>query len=136
METGGLKKTLSEVRRVVFHVHNESRQHYNFRTLYVNIENMKAAPCNRLLFCCHHHIQGFVNSSASYIGTETFVCRGRRKLFFQDRQEGGHYTCTYTYFPRKIRLIECNAKCRYLKNLPVKGLCGRCFFFLRLAPLQ
>jgi hypothetical protein len=28
---------------------------------------------------------------------------------------------------RKIRLIECNAKCRYLKNWPVKGLCGRCF---------
>ncbi len=26
---------------------------------------------------------------------------------------------------RKIRLIECNAKCRYLKNFwPVKGLCG------------
>jgi hypothetical protein len=28
---------------------------------------------------------------------------------------------------RKIRLIECNDKCRYLKNCPVKGLCGRCF---------
>jgi hypothetical protein len=26
---------------------------------------------------------------------------------------------------RKIRLIEGNAKCRYLKNLPVKGICGR-----------
>jgi hypothetical protein len=29
----------------------------NFKTFYVNIENMKAAPGNRLLFCCHHHIQ-------------------------------------------------------------------------------
>jgi hypothetical protein len=27
---------------------------------------------------------------------------------------------------RKIRLIEGNAKCRHLKNLIVKGLCGRC----------
>ncbi len=27
---------------------------------------------------------------------------------------------------RKIRLKECNAKCRHLKKLPVKGLCGRC----------
>jgi hypothetical protein len=33
---------------------------------------------------------------------------------------------------RKIRLIESNAKCRYLKNLPVKGLCARCF--IRLSP--
>ncbi len=37
--------------------------------------------------------------------------------------------------PRKIRLIECNAKCRYLKSLPVKGLCGRCFFCLSPPPL-
>jgi hypothetical protein len=29
---------------------------------------------------------------------------------------------------RKIRLIECNAKCRYIKKWPVKGLCGRCFY--------
>ncbi len=36
---------------------------------------------------------------------------------------------------RKIRLIECNAKCRDLKNLPVKGHCGRCFICLRLPPL-
>ncbi len=71
---------------------------------------------------------GFVNSSASYIGTETFVCRGRRKLSFQDRQEGGHYTCTYTYFPRKIRLIECNAKCRYLNKLTSKGTFQQVFF--------
>ncbi len=27
---------------------------------------------------------------------------------------------------RKIRLRKENAKCRYLKNLPVKGLCYRC----------
>jgi hypothetical protein len=33
---------------------------------------------------------------------------------------------------RKILLIECNAKCRYLKNLLVKGLCGR--FYLSEAP--
>ncbi len=32
---------------------------------------------------------------------------------------------------RKIRLIESNAKCRYLKNWPVKGHCGRCFICLR-----
>jgi hypothetical protein len=30
---------------------------------------------------------------------------------------------------RKIRLIECNAKCSYLKNLPVKGFCARCFIY-------
>ncbi len=29
---------------------------------------------------------------------------------------------------RKIRLIESNAKCRYLKSWPVKGLCGRSFW--------
>jgi hypothetical protein len=27
---------------------------------------------------------------------------------------------------RKIRLIESNAKCRYLKKITGKGLCGRC----------
>jgi hypothetical protein len=27
---------------------------------------------------------------------------------------------------RKIRLIEGDAKCLHLKNLPVNGLCGRC----------
>jgi hypothetical protein len=27
---------------------------------------------------------------------------------------------------RKIRLLEVNANCRHLKNLSVKGLCGRC----------
>ncbi len=27
---------------------------------------------------------------------------------------------------RMIRLIEGNAKCRHLKNWPIKGLCGRC----------
>ncbi len=31
----------------------------------------------------------------------------------------------------KIRIIECNAKCRYLKKLPVKWLCSRCFICLR-----
>jgi hypothetical protein len=39
-------------------------------------------------------------------------------------------------YRRKIRLIECNAKCRYLKNWPLKGLCGRCFIFLRPPPLR
>jgi hypothetical protein len=28
---------------------------------------------------------------------------------------------------RKIRLIEGNVKCPHLKNLPVKGICGRCY---------
>ncbi len=32
---------------------------------------------------------------------------------------------------RKIRLIKSNAKCRYLKNLPVKGLCGKRFIWPR-----
>ncbi len=31
----------------------------------------------------------------------------------------------YLYYGN-IRLIEGNAKCRHLKNGPVKGLCGRC----------
>ncbi len=35
---------------------------------------------------------------------------------------------------RKIRLIESNAKCRHLKNLTVKVLCGRCFICLRHLP--
>jgi len=30
-----------------------------------------------------------------------------------------------SHIRRKIRFIEGNAKCRLLKNLPVKGLCGR-----------
>ncbi len=38
-------------------------------------------------------------------------------------------------YRRKIRLIECNAKCRYLKNWPVTGLCGRCFICLVLSCL-
>ena len=38
-------------------------------------------------------------------------------------------------YRRKIRLIESNVKCRYLKNWPVKGLCGRCFICLRPPPL-
>jgi hypothetical protein len=41
----------------------------------------------------------------------------------------------YIAIRRKIRLIESNAKCRYLKNWHVKGICGRCFIFLRLPPL-
>ncbi len=36
---------------------------------------------------------------------------------------------------RKIRLIESNAICRYLKNWPVKGLCGRCFICPKPPPL-
>ncbi len=35
---------------------------------------------------------------------------------------------------RKIRLIENNAKCRYLKSWPVKGFCDRCFICLRPVP--
>ncbi len=35
---------------------------------------------------------------------------------------------------RKIRLIENNAKCRHLKKLPVKGLCGRCLSVLGPLP--
>ncbi len=30
-------------------------------------------------------------------------------------------------YRRKIILIECNDKCRYLNKLTCKGLCGRCF---------
>jgi hypothetical protein len=33
---------------------------------------------------------------------------------------------TYCTDRRNIRLIEGNAKCRHLKDWPVKGLCGRC----------
>jgi hypothetical protein len=29
---------------------------------------------------------------------------------------------------RKIRLIESNAKCCYLKNWPLNRLCGRCLY--------
>ncbi len=36
---------------------------------------------------------------------------------------------------RKIRPIESNAKCRYLKRWPVKVLCGRCYIYLRHSTL-
>jgi hypothetical protein len=36
---------------------------------------------------------------------------------------------------RKIRLIESNAKCCYLKKLTYKGTCGRCSICLRSPPL-
>ncbi len=36
---------------------------------------------------------------------------------------------TVRIYRRKIRLIESNAKWCYLKQLTVKGLCGRCFIF-------
>ncbi len=39
-----------------------------------------------------------------------------------------NHICTHTYTRRKIRLMVGNAKCRYLKLWPVKGLCGRCLF--------
>ncbi len=35
--------------------------------------------------------------------------------------------CFVFYTRTKIRLIEGNAKCRHLKNLPVKWLWGRCY---------
>ncbi len=38
------------------------------------------------------------------------------------------------YIRRKIRMIESNAKCRYIKNWPVKGL--RHVFYLSEAPLS
>ncbi len=45
----------------------------------------------------------------------------------------GNTTGTHnTLQRRKIRLIESNAKCRHVRNLPVKGLCGRC---LSVCPL-
>jgi len=34
--------------------------------------------------------------------------------------------CRSKYFCDKIRLIEGYAKCRHLKKLTFKGLCGRC----------
>ncbi len=37
---------------------------------------------------------------------------------------------------RKIRLIESNAKCRYLKQLTCRWLWGRCLSVLRTPPLQ
>ncbi len=39
------------------------------------------------------------------------------------------------WYRRKIRLIESNVICRFLKKFPVKGLCGRCFTCLRPSPL-
>jgi hypothetical protein len=40
-------------------------------------------------------------------------------------QTGSPVSVTHTYSRRKIRLIEGNAKCRHLKNLPVSGLWDR-----------
>jgi hypothetical protein len=36
---------------------------------------------------------------------------------------------------RLVRLLESNVKCRHLKNLPRKGLCGRCLICMRPPPL-
>ncbi len=35
-----------------------------------------------------------------------------------------------------INFIDTNAKCRHLKKLPVKGLCGSCLSFLGPSPLM
>ncbi len=40
----------------------------------------------------------------------------------------------YSTIRRKIRFIESNAKCRHLKNLPGKGLWGRCLSALGSEP--
>ncbi len=45
------------------------------------------------------------------------------------------YDMTMGSYRRKIRLIECNDKCRYLNKLTCKGICGRCFICLRPPPL-
>ena len=65
--------------------------------------------------------------------------RVQRKLFSKNESDWGQtmrlicwflllcgFTWAEQYICRKIRLIESNAKCRYLKNWLVKGLCGRC----------
>jgi hypothetical protein len=62
----------------------------------------------------------------------------RQRHFFKINLTGGRqcdwfvasFLCGFAgaeqYICRKIRLIESNVKCRYLKNWLVKGLCGRC----------
>jgi hypothetical protein len=40
------------------------------------------------------------------------------------------FFCTLNSDRRKNRLVEYNAKCRYLQKWPVKGLSGRCFICL------
>jgi hypothetical protein len=48
------------------------------------------------------------------------------------------YEYIYPFNYRKIRLIECNAKCRYQKLFTckeIKRLCGRCFICLMPPPL-
>ncbi len=47
----------------------------------------------------------------------------------------GNITCADRPERRKIRLKESNAKCRYLKNLPVKGTLRQVFTCLRPPPL-
>ncbi len=56
----------------------------------------------------------------------------RQNFFPQHWQQFWETAKQQTYIRRKIILIESNAKCRHLKYLPVKGLCGRC---LRPPPL-
>ncbi len=56
--------------------------------------------------------------------------RSRSEILNKERK-----TLLASVMRRKIRLIESNAKYRYLKKLPVKGLCGRCFICLRPRPL-
>ncbi len=68
------------------------------------------------------------------------ACLGEHGEEGEDRQDAEQAHQSSNYVPvhpvfRKIRLIENNAKCRYLKNQPVKGLSGRCFICLRPPPL-
>jgi hypothetical protein len=46
-----------------------------------------------------------------------------------------YYDITMGSYRGKIRLIECNVKCHFLKNVPLKVLCGRCYICLRPHPL-
>ncbi len=56
-------------------------------------------------------------------------------IYIQITQPGSTVTPMYQYRRRrKIRLIESKAKCNYLKNLPLKGLCGRGSICLRPLP--
>ncbi len=76
---------------------------------------------------CITHALRFYRSEFLLICRKKFwFCLFMPRWFFQ---RAGHYV--HVYIRRKTRLIESNAKCRYLNNWLGKGLCCRCFTFLR-----
>ncbi len=56
-----------------------------------------------------------------------FQCgSGSRDLMTKNLKKGYRLKTLLIYFESMLEPREPKVKCRYLKNLPVNGLCGRC----------